>query len=78
MWLDIIGWLADACFVFSYFLVSRGKVDGQGKVFNLLNLAGAGLYGFYAFEKNAIPIIVLELFWGGIAIIALRNAYKKR
>ncbi len=75
---EAIGWAADACFLLAYFLVSRKKIEGSGKEFNFLNLGGAILYGTYAIIKHALPIFILEAFWGVIAITALKEAYKKK
>lgn len=74
---ELIGWMANACFVTGYILVSQGKIDGAGKLFNYLNLGGAILFGTYAFIVKAYPVLALEIFWGTIAIVALRKVYLK-
>lgn len=71
MWLEAIGWTADVCFVSAFWLVSTGRVRGEGGLFNGINLTGALLYGFYAWNKDAIPVLVLEVFWGAIALLAI-------
>lgn len=76
MLIEMIGWIADVFFLLAYFLVSQGKVDGKGKPYNYLNLGGAVLFGIYAVIKSATPILVLECFWGTIALIALYKAYR--
>ena len=74
-WLELVGWVADAFFLCAYWLVSTKRVKGESKAFNSMNLVGAILYGIYATFKNALPIVVLEFFWGGIASIALYKAF---
>ena len=68
---ELVGWAADICFVSAFFLVSTKRVEGDGGVFNGLNLLGAVLYGFYAYHSDTLPVLVLELFWGSIALKAL-------
>ncbi len=71
MVLELIGYTADVCFVSAFWLVSSGRVRGEGWTFNSINLTGALLYGFYAWNKDAIPVLVLEIFWGAIALLAI-------
>lgn len=77
MFLEVIGWTADILFLSAYFLVSQGKVAGEGKPYNLMNLGGAILFGIYAACKSAWPIFVLEIFWGGIAAFALWKIFSR-
>ena len=75
--LESIGWSAEIFFVVAYFLVSTRRLSGDGVIFNGMNLVGALLYGTYAIIKHLPPVIILELFWGGIAAIALGKIYWK-
>lgn len=75
---EVVGWTADICFLAGLYLVTTERVKGSGGVFNSLNLAGALLFGAYAVSKNAIPIMVLEIIWGGIALKALVAVWRKR
>jgi len=77
MFLETIGWTADILFLVAYFLVSQGKVSGEGKPYNFMNLGGAILFGTYAIFKSAWPIFVLEIFWGGIAAFALWKVFSR-
>jgi hypothetical protein len=73
---ESIGWIADMLFVFAYYLVSTKKVEGDGKYYNYMNLAAALLYGTYAIFRSTYPVLILEFFWGGIAIVALWRVYR--
>ena len=68
---EFIGYAGSALYIVGFFLVSQGHVEGEGFVFNLLNLFGAILYLVYSKIKKALPIFILEIFWGSIAIMAL-------
>lgn len=76
MLIEMIGWTGDVLFVLSYLLVSQGKVKATGKSYNFMNLGGAVLFGIYATLKSAVPILILECFWGSIALVALYKAYR--
>jgi len=78
MFIEVIGIIADVLFVLAYFLVSRGKVDGKGFSYNAMNLVGAILMGIHAFSKGTMPVLILEGFWGGIALIALAAYLDRR
>ncbi len=66
-----ISWIAYFLFLFAYFLVSTNRLEGDGIPYNLMNLSGALLYGTYASLGSAHPVLILEFFWGSIAIVAL-------
>jgi hypothetical protein len=71
MLIEAIGWMADVLFLLAYFFVSTKKLSGDGKIFNVMNLAGAVLYSSYAILKSAPPVLILEVFWGAIAVRAI-------
>jgi len=74
---ETIGWAGDIIFILAYYFASSGKLKADGKIFNLMNLGGAILFGTYAMFKQTFPVLVLELFWGGIATLALYKIYKR-
>ena len=65
---EAMGWLASVFFLSGYFLVSRKKIEADGKSFNLMNLAGALFFSGYAVMGNLIPLLVFEILF--IIIIA--------
>jgi len=68
---EFIGYSGNILYISAFFLFSQGFVDGKGVIFNLMNLAGAILYLVYSRIKKALPIFILEIFWGGVALLAL-------
>ena len=68
---EFIGYTGSILYISAFFLVSQGFIDGKGAIFNLMNLAGAIVYLIYCKIKKALPIFILEIFWGGIAVLAL-------
>lgn len=75
--IEALGWSADLLFLGAYFLVSRGKLKGEGRVFNLMNLVASVLYGVYAVIRHLHPVLILEIFWAGIGIHALYKSFPK-
>jgi hypothetical protein len=75
--MEIIGWSANIVFVLAYLLVSSGKLKGESITFNMMNLVGALLYGIYAVGNHAQSLLVLEIFWASVAVVAIRRALKK-
>jgi len=69
--IELLGYSGSVLYILAFFLVSQGFVLGEGLIFNLMNLAGAIIYLFYARIKKVLPIFILEIFWGGVAIFAL-------
>ena len=68
---EIIGWFGAFFFILSYFLLAKGiwKQD-QGR-YHLFNLIGAICLVINAFHFSDSANIVVNIVWGGIAIMAL-------
>lgn len=68
---EFMGWYGAVAILAAYFLVSFDKVPADGAVFQLLNLTGAFGLIIIALYKRVIQSVVLNLFWAGVAILAL-------
>jgi hypothetical protein len=55
----------------AFILLTIGKTQSQDKLYNLLNLIGAGLACYGAILIDAIPFVVLEGIWCIVAIYGL-------
>lgn len=71
--IQIVGWIGTFLIVLAYFLISRKKVDGESKLYHLMNLLGAFGVGVTVFHQKAWPALALQIIWGIIAIVALVN-----
>ena len=69
--IELIGYVGAACLISGYYLVSSGKWDGESLKFNVLNLTAAVIYAVYAVIREVPPVLIVQLFWGTIAIIAI-------
>lgn len=68
---EIAGWYGTIAILVAYVLVSFNMISGNGLVFQLLNLTGAiGIIAIASYKKVR-QSIVLNIFWGIVAIVAL-------
>lgn len=77
MILEVIGVVGAVAFLLGFYEVSTGKWDGQSRNYELLNLIGALLLGYYSYQKHAYTNIVLNIVWGGVAIYTLLHVVKR-
>ena len=66
-----IAWTGGAATLVAYGLVSSGRLDARGRVFQALNLAGAAALGASAASHGAWPSTVVNVAWIGIGIATL-------
>ena len=73
---QIAGWIGAFLVVLAYFLVSYKKVQGDNRVYQLMNLIGAIGVGINASYQEAWPSFAIQIVWGIIAIVALVKSVK--
>lgn len=72
---EVAGWYGTFAILTAYILVSFNVITGDGLTFQLLNLTGAiGIIAIAAY-KGLTQSIVLNVFWGIIAVVAIVNIY---
>ncbi|MEU9126989.1 hypothetical protein AB0D08_02540 [Kitasatospora sp. NPDC048540] len=67
----LVGWAAAAALLAAYALVSAGRLDGSGRAFQLLNLAGAAGLTLNSAAHRAWPSVALNAVWILIGVAAL-------
>ena len=72
---QIIGWIGAFLVVFAFLLVSNKKVQGDGRVYQLMNLIGAIGVGVNASYQRAWPSTAIQIVWAIIAIFALVKSF---
>lgn len=70
---EIIGWYGTLAVLSAYILVTFNVIQSSGLIFQLLNLTGALGIIVIATYKKVKQTIVLNIFWGAIALIAIFN-----
>jgi hypothetical protein len=77
MLIEIGGWIGAVVLLAAYFLVSRGRVDPQGVLFQGLNLGASLLLMANSWVNRAYPSAFVNLIWMGIGGYALYSARRK-
>ncbi|MGL6043661.1 MAG: CBU_0592 family membrane protein [Sandaracinobacteroides sp.] len=65
------GWLGAILILLAYALVSTGRLDPRGALFQWLNLVGAAGFVVNSGFHGAWPSTILNIIWIGIALASL-------
>ncbi len=68
---EVAGWYGALALIAAYALVSFSVIAGDGVTFQLLNLTGAMGIIVIASYKKVRQSVVLNIFWGIVALVAL-------
>jgi hypothetical protein len=75
---DIIGTIGVGLILLAYFFNIYNRIPKEGKLFFLMNCAGAGLACYASLLINYWPFVVLEGIWFLISVIGLIRVYRIR
>ena len=67
----MIGWVAAALILTAYLLVSNGRLSGQSRAFQWLNVVGAAGFVINSGSHHAWPSAILNVIWAGIGVVTL-------
>ncbi len=73
MLIQIIGWAGAVLVILAYVLVTSDRLEGESRLYQVLNLFGAIGVGMSVFEQKAWPALAIQVVWGVVAIMALLN-----
>ncbi|RKX19775.1 MAG: hypothetical protein DRP35_07150 [Candidatus Zixiibacteriota bacterium] len=63
--------------LFAFGLNLLRKISEDSKIYLLMNIAGSGMAGIYAYASNIIPFVILEVAWMLVALVKLTQVMKK-
>ena len=66
--LDVAGWIGMVSLISAYWLVSTGRLHGTSRIYQTLNVIGAGGLLANTFYYRAYPAAALNLTWLGIGL----------
>ncbi len=69
--IEAAGWIGAVLVLAAYGMASAGRLDGRSALFQWLNLVGAAGFVVNTAWHGAIPSMVLNIIWCGIAIVTL-------
>lgn len=72
---ELCGWYGMFAMITAYFLVSFGWLDGQGLIFQLINLTGGIGLLIVAASKGVTQSVILNFFWAIIGIVAIARLF---
>lgn len=68
---DLIGWTGVVLVLLAYGLLSISYIDGNSRMYQWLNVAGAGLLVVNSAYLGAYPSVGVNAAWAGIAAVML-------
>lgn len=69
--IEAAGWIGAILILGSYILLSLGRLDGQSRLYQWLNVTGALGFIVNSGYNGAIPSAVLNVIWMGIGLFTL-------
>jgi hypothetical protein len=69
--IEAAGWAGAVLVLAAYALASAGRLHGRSPLFQWLNLLGAAGFVVNTAYHGAIPSMVLNIIWCGIALFTL-------
>lgn len=72
---EFCGWYGMLALIVAYFLVSFGWIDGQGLIFQIINLTGGVGLLIVAASKGVLQSVILNFFWAIIGVIAIARIF---
>lgn len=76
--IEIIGWLAAAIILASYVLLSLGKLEARGYVYQWMNVVGAAGFVLNSGYNGALPSAGLNVVWALMGVFTLWSVWRLR
>lgn len=76
--IEVIGWAAAATILAAYVLLSMGRLEARGYLYQWMNVIGAGGFIVNSGYNGAIPSAVLNVIWAGMGIFTLWSVWRAR
>ena len=68
---EIVGWVGAVLILAAYGLLSAGKIGGQSRLYQWMNVGGAAGFVVNGWWHGALPSTALNIVWMLIGAIAL-------
>ena len=75
---EIIGWTGTGLFLLSYSLVSTGRLQGQSRAYQWLNVIGAVGFVINSGWNGAYPSAAVNVIWAMIGLVTLWQLARKK
>lgn len=77
-WIHMFGTIGAALLLVAYYLVSKNKIEGESKPYQLLNIFGSVILAVYAALLQAWSSMALNIVWMFIGLAILRQLTKQQ
>ncbi|MCW0199940.1 hypothetical protein [Sphingopyxis sp.] len=75
---EVIGWAAAILILAAYALLSFGKLEARGRVYQGMNVLGAAGFIVNSGYHGALPNAALNVVWVAVGLVTLWSARRKR
>lgn len=69
--IEIIGWSAAVLILSSYVLLSLGRLEARGRIYQWMNVVGAAGFVVNSGYNGAMPSAGLNIVWAGMGLFTL-------
>lgn len=76
--IEIIGWAAAAIILAAYILLSLGRLEARGYLYQWMNVVGAGGFIVNSGYNGAIPSATLNVVWAAMGVFTLWSVWRAR
>ena len=76
--IETICWAEAVLILVAYVLLSLGKLEARGYVYQWMNVIGAAGFVINSGYNGAIPSAVLNVVWAGIGLFTLTVVWRAR
>ena len=76
--IEVIGWLAAAIILASYVLLSLGRIEARGYLYQWMNVIGASGFVLNSGYNGALPSAGLNVVWAAMGIFTLFSVWRAR
>ncbi|MBA3669604.1 MAG: hypothetical protein H0W71_06005 [Sphingomonas sp.] len=74
---EIVGWGGATLILLAYLLLSAGRLTGQSRSYQVMNVVGAAGFIVNGWWHGALPSTVLNVIWAAIGMVALWKIRQK-
>lgn len=76
--IEVVGWVAAVLILVAYVLLSLGKLEARGYLYQWMNVFGAAGFIVNSGYNGAIPSAALNVVWAGIGLFTLAIIWRSR
>lgn len=76
--IEVIGWLAAAVILASYVMLSLGRIEARGYLYQWMNVIGASGFVLNSGYNGALPSAGLNVVWAAMGVFTLLSVWRAR